>query len=152
MTPVELRFLVVKIHSLDNLMVPAGNCFVKIEFGTASFDTIPLQTSPNPHTPTHFLTRYSNINQSVWLAVLHPTMTQSIRISIWEKKGVVMTSSKLIAMCRILKLSRVRAYPQKFKKTQLPFYGAPPHLYGSSSKEVKIMNTQSDCASCYRGR
>ncbi|GMH62476.1 hypothetical protein TL16_g03481 [Triparma laevis f. inornata] len=152
MTPVELRFLVVKIHSLDNLMVPAGNCYVKIEFGTASFDTLPLLTSPNPHTPTQFLTRYSNINQSIWLAVLHPTMTQSIRISIWEKRGVVMTSSKLIAMCRILKLSRVRAYPKKFKKTQLPFYGAPSHLYGSSSKEVKIMNTQSDCASCYRGR
>ena len=33
MTPVVLRFLVVKIHSVDNLRVPAGSCFVKIEVG-----------------------------------------------------------------------------------------------------------------------
>ena len=106
------------------------------QFGTSSHETHPLSTSPNPHYPTHFLSRHSNVNQSVWLAVLLPTMTNSIRVSVWEKKGQIMTSNKLIATCPILKLSRVRSFPAKFKRTQLPFYGAPVHMYGSSGKQV----------------
>ena len=64
-----------------------------------------------------------------------------------------MSSNRLIATTQLLKLSRVRAYPEKFKKTQLPFYGAPPSMYGSSSHAVKLMNTQPLAnASHFRGR
>ena len=106
-----------------------------------------------PHYPHLFPCRYCNINQSIWLAVLHPTMTQSVRITVWERKGTILSSNRLIATTQLLKLSRVRSYPEKFRKTQLPFYGAPVSMYGSTSHPVKLMNTQPHAnASHYRGR
>ena len=124
--PVELRFLVVKIHNVENLCAPAASCFVKVELGTGSMKTVPRQTFPMPHYHQNFMCRYCEINQALWMAVLYPTMTQTIRVTIWEKrKGKLAStsSSTLIGTTRLLKLSRVRAYPAKFKQTQLVFYG-----------------------------
>ena len=89
------------------------------------------------------------------IAVLHPTMSQSIRISVHERSYVgPMKSDRLVATCQMLKLSRIRSFPAKFKKVALPFYGAPtsPSLLGSASGATKQMNQQPEKASHYRGR
>ena len=150
----ELRFLVVKLHSIDNFVPPAGSVFVTIEFGPNQFNTTPTKTLPQPHAAATFPARYCAIDQSVSIPVLLPTMSQSIRISVHERTNIgPMKSSKLIATCNILKLSRIRSFPAKFKKLALPFYGAPLTTTATTSTSyTKLMNQQHDKASHYRGR
>ncbi len=145
MTAVELRFLVVKVHDLITLP-SASSVIVKVEFGSSSFSTPPVKTRPSPVESDKFPFRWCSVNQSIWLAVLLPTMTQSIRITLWSASTSMMTSSKLLATAQLLKLSRVRQFPSKFQKCSLPLYGAQP---SSSDKKMAL---QPNTASHYRGR
>jgi len=158
MGKMELRFLVIQLHSIQNLCTPSSLIYVTVDFGSTSFSTNPTKTFSQPHTALTIPARYSKIDQSLHLAVLHPTMSQSIRISVHERSHLgPLKTSRLVATCRILKLSRVRAYPAKFKNLSLPFYGAPPppqtsSLLSSPSSAITTMNRRQENASHYRGR
>lgn len=45
----ELRFLVIKLHSLENLCTPSSFVFVTVDFGQNSFSTPANKTLPQPH-------------------------------------------------------------------------------------------------------
>ena len=151
----SLRFLTIKIGSIESLIMRANSIYVKAEVGNQEIATNPISTYPNPVTANQVMSRYAIVNQVLHLAIQSPSLINNVRLSIWEKRSSITGTSndKLIANCQMLKISRIKREPDKYNNVPLSFYGAPVALYSKSKNNSakKRMNSFNQLASTYRG-
>ncbi len=155
-----LNFLVVKVHSAENLPNMDGGPFKRnggdfycaIKFANNRiFKTNTVQQRLKK-IPDGFLGFTAGFNQELWLPLMTPTTANRITLSMWDKDFGPMDDLIASHYCKYGDVcDGMLAKPRwvNFYGAQLDCEGSLPNI---SMNPVKYMNTFPNHATCYRGR
>ena len=158
----ELNFLVINFYSaeglpaMDSNMLGTGiDAYVSVKFGSnPGFKTgVRKGTRAKREQASDPTPRYNvRWNQEMWVPVYVPTMSNTIRISVWDddwKVGNVVGSDEIVATTKLLSFKDLTETPELM---YLNLYGAvhPPPI--GRTDQAKTLNTDPDSASHYQGR